>query len=58
MKRIVAKLLISAAFRIWRTDASFHGWPYGPPDHGFKYGFAWWAYHWGRSALSKEPGDG
>lgn len=57
MKLALAELLIGAALKIWRTDKNFREWRYGPPSRGIKYGFAWWAYHWGLSALSKEPGE-
>lgn len=53
MKKALARILMHLALRIWRTDLTFHQYPFGPPDHGIKYGFAWWAYHWSRPALSR-----
>ena len=38
------------ALRLWRTDWTFHQYPYGPPDRGLRYGLAWRLYHWGISS--------
>jgi hypothetical protein len=51
MKQALARILMRLALRIWRTNLTFYQYPFGPPDHGIKYGFAWWAYHWSRTRL-------
>lgn len=51
MKKASARILMHIALRIWRTDLTFYQYPFGPPDHGIKYGFAWRAYHWSLGLL-------
>lgn len=41
---LVADVLLWVSLRIWKTDLTFHQYPFGPPDSGIKYGFAMWAY--------------
>lgn len=55
----MTKLLFRFAFWIWRTDADFAQYPYGPPDRWFWPRIAWEAYHLAlrievRAALRKE----
>lgn len=38
--------LYRVALRLWRTDEMFTGWPYGPPNMGFRNALAWHLYHW------------
>lgn len=47
MSKSLGNLMICAAIKLWRTDAKFTGWPFGPPDRGLRYGTAWRLYHWG-----------
>lgn len=51
MKQFLAELAIRAALKLWRTDLDFSDYPYGPPDHGFRYGLASRLFEWGRAAL-------
>jgi len=43
---------IELALRLWRTDLTFHQYPYGPPQRGLRFGLAWLLYHWG---IGKQP---
>ncbi len=37
--------VIKLAIHLWRTDASFSQYPYGPPMYGLRNRLAWWLYH-------------
>lgn len=44
MTKYVSASLFWIALKIWKCDFRFQQYPFGPPDHGIKYGFAMWAY--------------
>jgi hypothetical protein len=55
-RKSIGILLVNAARSLWRTDINFREWPYGPPQHGLRYGLAWRLYHTG-IRLALKGGD-
>ncbi len=49
MRIALGNWMIGKALKLWRTDATFFQYPFGPPDHGIRYGLAWRLYHAGLS---------